>query len=132
MQSRASGDFAAAAQGIEELSDKSPYRDFLYYVLADSWQQAGQDRKAIEKLRRAQSIFPGVTAPGPGYGGFFRARGNYQLGILYERTGERRLALEATRQFLEAWSKADADLQEVKDARTRLARLQASGGIELR
>ena len=132
MQSRASGDYAAAAQGIEELSDKSPYRDFLYYVLADCWLQAGQDKKAIEKLRHAQSVFPGVTAPGPGYGGLFRARSNQQLGILYERTGQHRLALEATRQFLDAWSKADADLQEVKDARTRLARLQASGGIELR
>src|SRR5207302_550653 len=30
---RAHGDFAGAADGIDSLSDKSPYRDFLYYVL---------------------------------------------------------------------------------------------------
>ncbi|MGZ6142244.1 MAG: protein kinase domain-containing protein [Myxococcales bacterium] len=132
MQARASGDFAAAASGIEDLSDKSPYRDFLYYVLADSWMQAHGDSKAIDKLRRAQDTFPGVTSPGPGYGGLFRARSDYQLGVLYERSGQRKGALDATRRFLDAWSKADAELPELKDARARLSRLQAGGGIELR
>ena len=132
MQSRAAGDFTAAADGIEGLADKSPYHDFLYYVLADTWSQAGQDQKAIEKLLRAQASFPGVIAPGFGYGGLLRARGDQQLSVLYERTGQRKLALEATRRFLDAWSKADEGLPELTDARARLARLQASGGIELR
>ena len=132
MKSRAEGDFAAAAAGIEELSDQSPYHDFLYYVLADTWRQAGQDQKAIEKLLRAQASFPAVIAPGLGYGGLLRARSDHQLGLLYERTGQGKLALEATRRFLDAWSKADADLPELKDARARLLRLQASGAIELR
>ncbi len=132
MKSRAEGDFAAAAAGLEGLSDQSPYHDFLYYVLADTWRQAGQDQKAIEKLLRAQASFPAVIAPGFGYGGLLRARSDHQLGLLYERTGQGKLALEATRRFLDAWSKADADLPELKDARARLLRLQASGAIELR
>ena len=132
MKSRASGDFAAAASGIDGLADQSPYQDFLYYVLADTWMQAGQDKKAIEKLQRAQGSFPAVIAPGYGYGGLLRARSDHQLAVLYERTGQGKLALEATRRFLDAWSKADADLPELKDARARLARLQTSGGIELR
>ena len=132
MQARASGEYAKAADGIESLSDKSPYRDFLFYVLADSWMQAKQDAKAIEKLQRAQATFPGVTSPGPGYGGLFRARSDYQLGVLYERTGQPRPALDATRKFLDAWAKADADLPELKDAKARLSRLQSGGGIELR
>jgi tetratricopeptide (TPR) repeat protein len=132
MQARANGDYAAAADGIESLSDKSPYRDFLYYVLADSWMQARKDGRAIEKLQRAQATFPGVTAPGPGYGGLFRARSDYQLGVLYERTGQRKPAIEATRKFLDAWAKADPELPEPKDAKARLSRLQSGGGIELR
>jgi len=132
MQARASGEYAKAADGIESLSDKSPYRDFLFYVLADSWMQAKQDAKAIEKLQRAQATYPGVTSPGPGYGGLFRARSDYQLGVLYERTGQPRPALDATRKFLDAWAKADADLPELKDAKARLSRLQSGGGIELR
>jgi tetratricopeptide (TPR) repeat protein len=132
MKARAAGDYTAAAAGIEDLSDKSPYRDFLYYVLADSWMQAGRNQKALETLLRAQGTFPGVIAPGPGYGGLFRARSDYQLGVLYERMGQNKPALEATRRFLEAWSHADTDLPELKDARARLLRLQASGDIPLR
>jgi hypothetical protein len=52
--------------------------------------------------------------------------------MLYERMGQNKPALEATRRFLEAWSRADSDLPELKDARARLARLQASGDIPLR
>ena len=59
----------------------------------------------------------------------FRARSDYQLGVLYERTGQQKPALEATRRFLDAWAKADADLPELKDARARLMRLQ-TGAIE--
>jgi len=129
---RAKGDFAGAADGIESLEGKSPYRDFLYYVLADCYAQAHQESKAIEKVLRGQASFPGTGAPGPGFGGMFRARSYYQLGVLYERTGQPKPALEATRRFLEAWAKADPDQPEWKDARARLMRLQASGGIELR
>ncbi len=131
-QKRAKGDYAGAADGIDSLSDKSPYRDFLYYVLADSYLQAKEDSRAIEKLLRAQRTFPGTGAPGPGFGGMFRARSDYQLGVLYERTGQQKQALDATRRFLGAWAKADSDQPELKDARARLSRLQSSGGIELR
>ena len=122
---RARGDYAGTADGIEGLSDKSPYRDFLFYVLADSYLQAQKDSKAIDRLLRAQASFPGIGFPGPGLGGMFRARSDYQLGVLYERTGQPRPALEATRRFLDAWAKADADLPEVKDARARVLRLQS-------
>ena len=132
MQSRSSGDFVAAAAGIEGLAGKSPYHDFLYYVLADTWMQAKQDQKAIENLVKARASFPAVIGPAFGYGGLLRARSDHQLGVLYERTGQGKLALEATRRFLDAWAKADEGLPELTDARARLLRLQASGGIELR
>ncbi len=131
-QARVKGDYLKAAAGIESLAAKSPYQDFLYYVLSDTYGQGHDDARAIEKLKRAQAIFPSVTEPGPGFAGAFRARGDYELGRLYERTHQPALALEATRRFLRAWAKADADLPELKDARERAARLVSAGKIELR
>ncbi|HET9753589.1 MAG TPA: tetratricopeptide repeat protein, partial [Myxococcales bacterium] len=122
---RAAGDWAGAAAQLKKIEDKSPYRDFLTYVLADCWMNANQDRKAMDALQQAQAIFPAVGAPGPGYGGMFRARADHQLAGLFERTGRVTLALQATRRFLSAWAKADPDLPELKEARARLARLQS-------
>jgi hypothetical protein len=62
----------------------------------------------------------------------FRARSDAQLAALYERSGNQRGAVEATRRFLAAWAKADPDLPEIKEARARLERLQARGDIPLR
>src|SRR6266436_2450540 len=129
---RAGGDFAGAARGLAELTARSPYRDFLQYLVADSWMQAKEDGKAIEALLLARSTFTGVTTPGPGYGGMFRARSDAQLAALYERTGNHLRAAEATQRFLAAWAKADPDLPEIKEARARLERLQARGNIPLR
>jgi len=94
--------------------------------------QAKEDGKAIEALLLARSTFTGVTTPGPGYGGMFRARSEAQLAALYERTGNHLRAAEATQRFLAAWAKADPDLPEIKEARARLERLQARGNIPLR
>src|SRR5258705_5104843 len=131
-QQRAGGDFAAAAAGLGELSARSPYREFLYYVLAECWMRAKEDGKAIESLRRAQATFNGVTSAGPGYGALFRARSDAQLAALYERTGRPRLAAEAVRRFLAAWAKADPGLPDLVEARARLSRVEAKGDITLR
>ena len=129
---RAKGDYAAAAVAIEALTGRSPYQDYLFYVLSDCHAQAHDDARAIEKLKRAQAFFPSVTAPGPGFAGVFRARSDYELGRLYERTQQPALALESTRRFLRAWDKADADLPALQDARARAERLSPTGKIELR
>ena len=129
---RKRGDYAKAAEGIESLADKSPYQDFLFYVLADTWAQAHDDARAVDRLRHAQALAPGVTVPGLQFAGLFRARSDYELGVLYERLGQPALAASSTERFLKAWAKADEELPEVNDARLRLARLRQSGHIELR
>jgi tetratricopeptide (TPR) repeat protein/predicted Ser/Thr protein kinase len=129
---RKKGEHAAAASALESLADKWPHRDYLHYLIADSWMQAREHQRAIESLSKARATFPAVTAPGPGFGGIFRARSDYQLGVLYERSGQRKLSAESTERFLKAWAKADSDLPELRDARARLARVRGSGRLESR
>ncbi len=62
----------------------------------------------------------------------FRARSDYQLGILYERTGQPKQALEATRRFLDAWAKADPDQPELKDARALWTQAHQQPPLSLR
>src|SRR5207302_502105 len=62
---RKKGDHASAASALESLANKSPYRDFLGYLVADSWTQAREHQRAIESLTKARATFPAVTAPGP-------------------------------------------------------------------
>ncbi len=45
---------------------------------------------------------------------------HYQLGILYEKKGERAEAAKAFKSFLEIWKDADPDIPEVRDAKRRL------------
>jgi tetratricopeptide (TPR) repeat protein/predicted Ser/Thr protein kinase len=129
---RVKGDDLAAAVGLEALAGKSPYQDFLSYVLSDCYAQAHDDARAILTLKRAQALFPSVIAPGPGFASALRARSDHELGRLYERTQQPGLALEATQRFLRAWDKADKDLPELKEARARAERLSPTGKIELR
>ena len=124
-----SGDARKAAADFENLITKSPFRDFLLYTVADSWMRAGDDPKAIEVFQRAQATFPPVASPGPGHGGLLRARSELQLAALYEHSGQRQAALEATQRFLTAWAKADPDLPDLRDAHARLARLQGNSPL---
>ena len=48
----------------------------------------------------------------------------YWLGIVYEKSGKANLAIEQYREFLRIWKDADPDLEELGDARKRLAALQ--------
>ncbi|HEX4384266.1 MAG TPA: serine/threonine-protein kinase [Myxococcales bacterium] len=120
------GEGAKAAASFERMIKKSPFSEFLRYAAADAWMHAGDDAKAIEAFQRAQATFPPTSEAGPGYGGLLRARSELQLAAIYERSGQRQAALDATRRFLERWSKADSDLPELHDARARLARLQGN------
>ena len=120
---RAHGDYAGTADGVQH-SDRGPYPRLPLLRARRQLHAGAEGFEGHREVLRAQQSFPGTGAPGPGFGGMFRARSDYQLGVLYERTGQQKSALDATKRFLDAWSKADADLPELKDARARLMRLQ--------
>ncbi len=46
------------------------------------------------------------------------------LGKVYEKKGDKQLAIENTEKFLDLWKNADSDLPDLIDAKERLARLK--------
>jgi len=52
---------------------------------------------------------------------------HYQLAKLYEKKGMKEKAIAEYEKFLSIWKNADADRVEPKDARTRVAKLKATG-----
>jgi len=53
---------------------------------------------------------------------------HYELGRLYEQTGDAAKARQRYERFLEIWKNADPEIRVVADARTRLAALAKRGG----
>ena len=97
------------------------------YTLGELYLQTGQPLKAVASLRRLQSTFPQRLWWQPG-GQVFVHRFTssfHLLGQAYERAGDRDRALEAYKRFLHIWSAADPDLEELQNARARVAALSS-------
>ncbi|MFQ5798813.1 MAG: tetratricopeptide repeat protein, partial [Bacteroidota bacterium] len=87
------------------------------YVLALCYYEKGKLEKAIEEVKAAQGFY-----------GWFHSiaypRGYYLLGRIYERKGDKKLAVENYEKFLNLWKDADNDLRDLLDAKARLAKLK--------
>ena len=46
------------------------------------------------------------------------------MGNIYEKKGDKKLAVESYQKFLDLWKNADKGIQELIDAKERLARLK--------
>jgi len=57
------------------------------------------------------------------YWGDIYAKSFYNLGMIYERQGQKDSARENYRKFLDLWKDADPGLPEVAEAKARLARM---------
>ena len=60
--------------------------------------------------------------------GLLSAKAHYWLGQAYEESGWRDKAIEQYETFLDIWKDADPGIEEIDDARERLARLKGKAG----
>lgn len=78
--------------------------------LADAYLRLGRVDEAIAEYQRVLGLNPN------------RALARYHLAVAYERKSNRDQARDEYHRFLEIWKNADADVPEVKQAKTALAR----------
>ena len=91
---------------------------FFINTLAQAHFNAGNLNKARENFERILSLALGRLDDGD-----FYAKGFYMLGKIYEEQGDTAKAIEHYEKFLVLWKDADPGIQEVEDARKRLAGL---------
>ena len=103
-----------ANQGAYTRSVAGHQHAMRYAGLANAYFNLGDHTAAIESYTRAIGIAPDF------------ADGHYNLGIIHERAGDVELAIHHWRAYLRLARRDSAQQAWVADARTRLARLEAS------
>jgi serine/threonine protein kinase/Flp pilus assembly protein TadD len=88
-------------------------------TLARAYELAGYSDKAAETYHQMTELTTGRIGYGDVYACSF-----YHLGRIYEKRGEKALAIENYRKFLDLWKDADPGRPEVEDARRRLSALK--------
>ncbi len=151
------GDLDAAEREAELLSAPDTEGPFISagqeYILARIDLKRGNTKTAIERLRRATSLYARFWGIGPSYeqgladayladgqtaeaarqletalaAEPYRKTLHYELGLVLEAAGESERAAAEYRRFLEAWREADADAPFLAEARARLAALRSTG-----
>ncbi len=92
----------------------------VLYPLARCQFESGQLDKAKGSLLRLQNVYNNDY----GFRAVYYPKSFYLLGKIYEKKGEKKLAIENFEKFLDSWKDADEDLPELKDARERLTKLK--------
>jgi len=92
---------------------------FLLFALATCQYEDGQNDKGLETMQRVLAMRESART---------EDFGRYQLLIvkLYEKKGEKKLALESYERFLKLWNNADKDLPDLIDVKARIAKLKGN------
>lgn len=120
MVSFARENFDSAAVYFEKLVNLTPIFVFRIY-LARSYFGAGRLGDAVELFEQALQTYDANRAFWP----HFTAVAQYWLGLAYEESGWTYKAILQYEKFLDIWKDADTGLQQINDARERLARLKS-------
>ena len=117
-------DYAKAIKYGEDCLALYSYGDltrdaFVYDILGQAYYRSGD----LEKARSTYEKILTLTTGRISYGDIY-AQSFYWLGKIYERLGNKSVAIENYQKFLDLWKDADPGLPEVEAARKRLAGLR--------
>ena len=96
-------------------------RPLVEYNLAIAYIRNSQPEKAVPLLERITTQIEGLAMWFP----LFTVKAHYHLGTAYEATGDKARATQQYETFLDIWKDADTELDEIKDAKKRLANLKS-------
>jgi len=108
-----------AIDKFEQLNRLRPgYQPVSRYQAAQYYFEMGEYDKAIAEVAKSQSFYDNR------WRGFAFPLGFHLLGKIYEKKGDKQLAIENYKKFLNLWRDADKDLPDLIDAKERLAKLK--------
>ncbi|MCH7691332.1 MAG: tetratricopeptide repeat protein [candidate division Zixibacteria bacterium] len=117
---RLDGDYQSSVDLMEQVVESNP--NFSHRLnLGVSYLGIGESDKAVAVLEKAMSLWHQERFNSLGEA----VTGHYYLGQAYEAAGRNAEAIEQYETFLDIWKNADESLESVKDAKERLARLNA-------
>ncbi|MEJ2721736.1 MAG: tetratricopeptide repeat protein, partial [bacterium] len=117
------GDPGSAARHLEIADSLGPNQFSTRYYLAKAYLEAGRAEDAVSLLETALNRYDPSRLDDPLVAG----KAVYLLGTAYEKVGAAGKAAEQYRSILDRWKNADPEVDEVSEARERLARLGAGG-----
>ncbi len=97
-------------------------RTWALYPLAQCQFETGQYEAALASLREIQKSIDNAG----GFHAVYYPKSFYLLGKIYEKKGDKKLAIKNYEKLLELWKDADQDLPELIDAKARLAKLHGA------
>ena len=101
--------------------NKTRARPTVENNLAIAYIKNSQSEKAVQLLERFTTQLEGLAMWFPTE----RVLAHYHLGTAYEAMGDKKKATQQYETFLDIWKEADTELDEIKDAKKRLAELKA-------
>lgn len=114
-------DCAEGERLVDSLRSLSGFwRTILYSYLAECQFIQGRTDDAIQSYEMIGKIADYEW----GFKAVFYPKSLYQLGLLHEKKGNKKLAIEHYEKLLALWKNADENLPELVDAKARLAKLR--------
>ena len=113
---RAKGEYDKAIRDFQKASYE--------YELALCYLETGQNEKAIEEVRKIQTSYAVHWFRHLAKRPAVYPKSFYLLGKIYEKKGDKQLAIESYEEFLNLWRDADEDVPELIEAKVWLAKLR--------
>jgi tetratricopeptide (TPR) repeat protein len=116
------GNTEAAATFLEKASAEPSSFPFMVGVnLGRSYLELGRLGEAVSELEKALSRYNEVRA----ITAIEAVTAHHDLGLAYEKSGWTNKAIEQYEEFLDIWKDADPGIEEIDDAKERLAHLKS-------